>query len=197
MTDNFVLQSSRHSKPNPILEVPMPSFARVLSPLFVSLLLPPVLFVAILYGWDLADRCLGYIEVSSFVRNHQAIVAKRLTDPKVHFFSLAHDPHSFGVLSIQFDVDDKATYELLESDLDEFWQLRFPPTWKTNLRSKEDLGKNYGFASLGLREVSEGIQRLQIAAVASICLQLIGLFSAPHWIRDRRKSKPMVDKILS
>lgn len=46
----------------------------------------------------------------------QSIVNRRLENPKVHSFLLSHLAAQPGTLLIQFDVDDKATYEMLESD---------------------------------------------------------------------------------
>jgi hypothetical protein len=136
----------------------------------VSLVLIPVAFFAILFGWGALDHVLGTIEVSRFIREHEAIVARRLTDAKVYSFSLSHAPEHSATLLVRFDVDDKATFLRLEDDLKDHWGLRYPAEWETRLRSEEDLGENYGFAVQGMREVAIFVRRIMISAVASIVL---------------------------
>lgn len=130
----------------------------------------PCVFFIILMGWSMIDYAFGVREVSRFIRDHRAIVAARSADPKVYSFSPSHDPNWPAALLIQFDVEDKATYLMLEEDLSGIWRLRFPARWETHLRSKEDLGNNFGFAAQSIGEAAEFIQRVLIAAVASICL---------------------------
>jgi hypothetical protein len=133
-----------------------------------SVLLTPVVFFGIMFAWEQVDAFLGARELSHFIHDHQSLVTKRLTDPKVHSFSLTHDPAQRGSVLIQFDVDDRATYEMLESDLDDIWGLRYPPAWKTVLRSQEKLSKNYGYAAFGFRELFEGVYRMMIAGIVSL-----------------------------
>jgi hypothetical protein len=144
----------------------------------LSVVAVPFLFFGILFIWTEIDELLGSREVSRYIRDHQSIVTRRLNNPKVHSFSLTDDPSEPGGLLIQFDVDDKATYEMLESDLNDIWGMRFPPQWKTTLRSKEELSNNYGYAGLGFRELFEGIERMMIAGIVSLAQMAFFIFLA-------------------
>jgi transcriptional regulator with XRE-family HTH domain len=153
----------------------------------ISVILIPVIFLSITSTWEFIDAFLGSREVSRYIKDHQSVVARRLNDPKVHSFTLEHDPSQWAALLIEFDVDDKATYEMLESDLDDIGNLRFPPQWKTTIRSKEDLGNNYGYAMLGIREVAELIQRIVIAGLVAIAQAgLFILIAVRCWYRRDR-----------
>jgi hypothetical protein len=134
----------------------------------IPILAIPLVFIAIIVIWAKVDEFLGYREVSRYIRDHRSLVARRLENPKVHSFSLSHHTSQSGTLLIQIDVDDKATFEMLESDLHDIWGMRFPPQWKTNIRSKEELANNFGYAAWGMAEVGEGLGRLMIAGLASI-----------------------------
>jgi hypothetical protein len=153
----------------------------------VSLLIVPSAFLAILIVWRVVDVQLGTREVSRFIREHQGIVAQRLKDPKVHSFSLSHAPRNPSTLLIEFDVDDKATYLMLEDDLEKCWGLTFPASWKTRLRSDEDLGNNWGFAAQGIGEVVKAWMMLEVSAVASVILAIAYLCFALR----RLKSYPI------
>jgi len=151
---------------------------------FLSLIAIPSLFCGILYSWNSIDSLFGWWEVSRFIRDHQQLVNRRLRDPKVHSFRLTHDPKESGGLLILFDVDDKATYVMLESDLNDIWDMRFPPRWETIIRSKEKLGTSFGYVAWGLRQLGESINRVFMAAVASLALSGLVLFLALHWPRS-------------
>lgn len=146
--------------------------------------LVPCFFFTLWFGWGVIDDHLGVGEVSRFIRKHQPIVAARLANPKVHSFSLAHDPDHPATLLIRFDVEDRATYLMLEDDLDEHWGLRFPARWDTRLRSDEELGNNFGFAGQGLGEIGEGMWRLLIVAVISVVLPAVLLSLALRRFQD-------------
>jgi len=161
----------------------MGSVSRLGRAVVVSLLLVPTYFFAILIGWAAIDDILGSLEVSRFIREHQAIVAKRLSNSKVHSFSLGHSPSHSATLLIQFDVDDKPTYLMLEDDLSDHWGLRFPAEWNTHLRSKEDLGNNLGFAAQGIGEVGKAFWRIQVAVIASVTLAWAYLVLAQRRLR--------------
>jgi hypothetical protein len=152
-----------------MLSMSRPTLAAV-----VSVSLVPIVFLGIIIIWAKIDGFLGSREVSRYIRDHQSIVSQRLSDPKVHSFTLTHNPSEWGALLIKFDVDDKATYEMLESDLDDIWDLRFPPWWEFTIRNKEDLGNNWGYAAWGLAELGEGLQRAMIAGL--VALAQAGLF---------------------
>lgn len=126
----------------------------------------PVTFLAVLFGLNVINGCLGWWEVSNYIREHQAIVARRLTDPSVHSFALSHDPVDRGRLRVRFDVDDRITYEMLESDLSDADSLRFTPHWQTTMRSHERLG------GIDLRGMDEGVIEFFIAALAALCVSL-------------------------
>jgi len=143
----------------------------------------PCLFLGILVGWGWLDRVRGSKEVSRFIREHREVVSRRLADPKVHSFSLKHAPDNPAVLVIGFDVDDRATYLMLEEDMDKAWGLRFPAQWDTSLRSKEDLGNNYGFAAQGIGIAVKMMHRMLITAVVSIVLPLAYLVPALRRMR--------------
>jgi hypothetical protein len=134
----------------------------------IPILAIPLVFIAIIVIWAKVDEFLGYSEVSRYIRDHRSLVARRLENPKVHSFSLSHHPSQPGTLFIQFDVNDKATVEMLESDLDDSSGLRFLPQWKTNIRSKEELADNFGYAARAMAVAGEGVARLMIAGLASI-----------------------------
>ena len=151
-----------------------------------SALAVPVVFVGILRICGKIDESLGSREVSQYIRDHQSIVTQRLENPKVHSFSLAHKPSEPGTLLIQFDVDDKATHQLLESDLDDIWDMRFPPQWKTTVRSNEDLSNSLGYAGLGFHELGEGLWCMIIAGIASLApVALFTFLALLHFYRSR------------
>jgi len=128
----------------------------------------PCVFLTTLAVWAAVDNALGAREVSRFLREHRALVARRLTDPRVHSFSLSHDPGHPATLVIRFDVDTKAAYEMLENDLGGIWGLRFPARWETRLRNDEDLGNNFGFAAQGISAVAKFCEEVLTAAAASL-----------------------------
>jgi len=128
----------------------------------------PLTFFGIIFGWCWIDQVIGYRDVSAFIQQHRQLVDKWRGHPKVHSFSLSHDPEFTGGLLIQIDVDDKRTYEQLEDILfHETSGMRSETRWETKLRSNEDLGNNWGFAAAGMSGVVEGFSRLLIASVAS------------------------------
>ena len=69
---------------------------------------------------------------------------------------------------IEFDVDDRATYETLESDLKDGFAMRSPPQWKTNIRSGEKPSAHIGYAAVGLSDLARGMNQMFVAAIASI-----------------------------
>ena len=148
----------------------------------------PCLFAAILFVWNAIDTYLGSREVSRFIRDHEKLVAGRLTNPKVHSFRLLHDPTDAGTLMIEFDVDDKATYELLEKDLLAASSLRFPAVWQTKLRSGEDLGMDLGAAAEGIGRAVSGAGRLFIALVASLAIPGIVPAVILPWMRRKKRT---------
>lgn len=145
-----------------------PRIVRIL----LAILWAPVVFLSICVGWGVVDTALASWEVSNYIRHHQTLVAQRLADPRVHAFTLSRDPDAWGTLLIKFDVDDKQTYELLESDLNDIYGMRNPPRWDTIVRSKEDLGNNFGYAAWGMNEVGEAMLVALLAAVAAISWSL-------------------------
>jgi hypothetical protein len=157
---------------------------RVLAVVY-SIALIPIFFLAILAGWLLIHQTLGGAEVKRFIQDHQAVVAKRLKDPKVHSFSLSQVPGCPATLLIQFDVDDKATYEMLENDLDRHWGLRTPARWRTKLRCQEKLGKNYGFAGQGIGQIAKGMAMFAGNCLASLGLSVGFMVIALYCLRTR------------
>jgi hypothetical protein len=92
-----------------------------------------------------------------------------------------------STLLIQFDVDDKATYEMLEKNLDEIWDMRFPPQWKTAIRSKEELSNNLGYATGGMGEAMKALGRIGNAAIVSlVAVTFFTLLALFHAYRTRR-----------
>ena len=160
----------------------------------ISALAIPVIFVGVLRIWGKIDESLGSREVSQYIRDHQSIVSQRLKNPKVHSFSLTHLPSEPGTLLIQFDVDNKATYEMLEKDLDDIWGMRFPPQWKTTIRSKEELSNNLGYAAWGIGELGEAIGRVGNAAIVSLVpVTFFTLLALCHAYRARRARPPRAE----
>jgi hypothetical protein len=153
----------------------------------VSVFAIPVVFVGIMFVWIQVNRFRGIREVSWYVRQHQSLVARHLQNPKVHSFSLTHEPGFSHTLLISFDVDDKATYELLESELDDIWEMRFPPMWRTTIRSDEKLPKSWGYAFLGMSKVFDIVYPALIAAFVSVAQAAFFIYRA--W-RRRRASAP-------
>ena len=144
----------------------------------------PACFFAVIWGWATIDLLRGRREVSTFIRQHQQIVDDRRADPAVHEFSLKHEPMHSGTLLIQFDVADKDTYELLESDLDSIYEMTFPPRWETNIRSNEELGNNFGYAAWGIGIAMEGMMRIGIAVISSILS-----FGVVVWLSLRQRGR--------
>ncbi len=161
----------------------------------VSFLLVPASLFANLLASAALDYILGSLEVARFIREHRPIVAQRLSDPKVHSFSLGHAPGHAATLLIRFDVEDKATYLMLEDDLSDHWDLRFPARWNTHLRSNEDLGNNFGFAAQGISEVVGFLIRILVAAVVSSILAGAYLLLALRRLRAHRgKGEEVIPK---
>ena len=75
----------------------------------------------------------------------------------------------------------EAAERVLESDLDAIWTLRTPPTWRTNIRSKERLGMHLGNAAWGMREFEMGMIRLLVVAIAAAVLSGLVLLVAMRW----------------
>lgn len=100
------------------------------------------LFVAFIDGESRREHSRR--AVRDFIAKHQKIVEKRLQNPKVHSFSLTPVPDDAATLLIQFDVDDKETFFLLDDDLRDCLELDNLPQWQTVVRSKERLGMDPG-----------------------------------------------------
>jgi uncharacterized membrane protein len=135
----------------------------------------PLTFVLVLFIWHEIDRYHGRHEVAEFIVRHSEVVQHRLTDPHVHSFSLKHDPDDPSTLLIEFDVEDKATYHMLEDDLGDWVKLKFIPVWNTTLRSNEDLGNDFGAMGAGIGAVMEGLIQCGVAAIVSFCTFLVAL----------------------
>ncbi len=163
----------------------------------VSILSIPVLFFGCFYAHIVCDEYLGSIEVSNFIQDHGSLVSERLKDPKVHAFWLSHAPNDESTLLISVDVADRATYEMLENELVEFWKLRFPPIWNIHIRSREEPGKNYGYACAGIGELCEGIEWMTRSMILALVIPGVSLFIALSRIRERPRKRRDVDKILS
>jgi hypothetical protein len=146
----------------------METLSRTIWSALVSLLAVPVVFVGVLFIWGQIDEWFGSREVSIFIREHRSLVTQRLKNPKVHSFTLKHVPSQPGTLLIQFDVDDKATYEMIESDLDDIWGMRNPPKWHTTIRTKETVSGNLGYAAWGVAEAGKALTQIALAGVASL-----------------------------
>jgi hypothetical protein len=101
----------------------------------VALAAWPACFFAVIYGWQGIDAMIAKRQAASFIADHRDLVARQLADDKVHSLSLMHDPRKMGRLLIQVDVEDKATFDRIESELDESWSMRFPPRWEIVVRS--------------------------------------------------------------
>lgn len=174
----------------------MEALSRTVRSAILSLLAIPVVFLGVLFTWGRIDQWIGSREVSQYIRDHQSIVSQHLNDPKVHSFSLTHDPSQPGTLLIQFDVDDKATYEMLESDLDHFLGMRFPPKWQTTIRTQETLSDNLGYAAWGMAEAWNALTRIALAAVVSLApvtfFTLLGLYQTYRASRARLRSRTVI-----
>ena len=137
--------------------------------LFISALASlPLTFFAVWCTWNTIDSFLARREVDAFLVNYSSLVETRLSDPKVYAFSIGRSPEHSGRLLITYDVEDAATYRQLESDLDMSWQMRFPAQWKTNVRSGEDLGNDFGFAARGFGELAESLVVFWTAVFLSV-----------------------------
>lgn len=149
-----------------------------------ALIWAPVTFLGILFGWFSLEAALGYWEVSRFIRDNDAIVAKYRADPKVHSLSLAHDADEWGALSVEIDVDDRASYERLASDLDGAFALRFEPRWNPTIRSKEGI-----LVPGPIDGAGKALLELMAAAGGGLCVTLVLLGSRFVEV-DRGNSAP-------
>lgn len=157
----------------------MRAFAKRVLRLAAVLATIPATFIGVLFGWHRVDAAVGFREVTAFIEQHNKIVDDWRRNPKVYSLSLSHDPNQAGTLRIQFDVEDKRTYEMIEDVLfKETSGMRFPPSWDTNLRSNEDLGNNWGFAAVGMGEALKAQARFSIAAFVSIFVCGVSSFFA-------------------
>ncbi len=148
----------------------MEAISRTARSAILSLLAIPVVFLGVLFTWGQIDEWIGSREVSQYIRDHQSIVSQRLKDPKVHTFSIATRPIATrDPLNFQFDVVDKATYEMLESDLDHILGMRFPPKWQTTIRTQETLSDNLGYAAWGMAEAWNALTRIVLGGRRVSC----------------------------
>jgi len=150
-------------------------------------------FFAVLWGWSAIDDLCGRAEVSRFIREHTDLVEARRQHPKVHEFSIQHDPEDFGALLITMDVDDKQTYDMLREDVKASWDLSVPPRMQTNLRSNENLENDFGYAAWGIAMVMTFVLRFIIAVTVSIFVFLLlmwRLLIRPMQIRNARPFQP-------
>jgi len=135
----------------------------------------PLTFVLVLFVWGEIDRYHGRMEVTEFIARHSELVKRRLADPRVYSFVLTHDPNDPSKLLVQFEVEDKATYHLLENDLSDSSKLKFPPNGNTILRSNEALGNDFGAMARGIGLAFEGLIEIGVAMVISVCTFSIAL----------------------
>jgi hypothetical protein len=117
---------------------------------------------------------------------------------RIDFSITLHDPSQPGTLLIQFDVDDKATYEMLESDLDHTLGMRFLPKWETTIRTRETLSDNLGYAAWGMAvaEAWNALPRFALAAVVSLApvtfFTLLGLYQTYPAQRARLRIRTVI-----
>jgi len=137
---------------------------RRLQALFRALLIFPFALIGILLTWMLIDFTLGSIEVAHFIQVQRPFVARRLADPQVHTYSLRHAPGHWETLQIEIDVENRATFERLETDLEPIYHFRFPPRWNIIVRSREELDNDFGAAAAGIGEVFEFFHGVLISA---------------------------------
>jgi hypothetical protein len=146
----------------------------------------PILFVGIIWTWRQLDVIAGNREVAQFIEDHRELVQRQLRDPRVHSFSLSADPNESATLLIRLDVDDKATHDIIEADLDRIWEFHFPPNWETTIRSNEKLGNNYGYAAAGIGLLVEAGILFTIAAIASLAAPACFWLGVFTWRRRHR-----------
>ena len=115
----------------------------------------PLVFLLVSFIDGEYRRHNARVAVREFIIEHEQLIQKRLQNPKVHSFSLAPAPDDDAVLLIQFDVDDKETFDLLDDDLRESLSLDNLPHWQTILRSDERLGMDLGAISKAMGMVAE------------------------------------------
>ena len=135
----------------------------------------PITFVLVLFIWHEIDVYHARHEVADFIVRHSEVVQDRLTDPNVHSFYLGHDPSDPSTLLIEFDVEDKATYLMLEEDIRGWVELQRIPVWNTTLRSDEDLGNDFGLMGAGIGIAMQGLFRVAVAAIVSFSTFFIAL----------------------
>lgn len=148
----------------------------------------PLTFFGILLGWRCVDVAVGHRQVTAFIQHHHTLVEEWRANPQIHSVSLSHDLKQPGGLLIQFDVADKQTFLLLEDNLfSSTAGMRIPPRWDTKLRSKEDLGNDWGFAAQGIGEVGKAALRLAIASMISLLVLAVTVWGV---YRPRKRQKP-------
>jgi hypothetical protein len=145
-------------------------------PMLVMFLAPPVLFLAMLFAWRQTEAWFSTRLVANFIAKHEAIVAARREDPKVHVFTLAPRPDNAGVLIITVDVDDVATLQVLEEDL-ALQDSGFMIEWKRHLRSGEELSPlHLAFQGFGIYSLALGIIHLLIGLITFL-FPILGPFA--------------------
>ena len=143
-------------------------------------------FYGLGFSLDWIDQSVGYREVKEFLENHKQIKDDWLSNPNIHSISFSHDPEMPSRLQIQFDVEDKHTFLMIEDVLfQETLGMTFPPLWKTELRSKERLGMSLGFAGQGIGEAGKGIGRFFDCLFFAI-LSFLSAFVIAIWVAFRR-----------
>lgn len=118
----------------------------------------PIVFIMILFSWFGIQRFLGSRKESRLIRDQRSIVERWLRDPRVHSFQIGPTLGDFGRLLIRLDVDDKATFEMIERELDGALQPRLLPKWDITIRNGEKfvIDNGYGYHAEGIAMALEG-----------------------------------------
>jgi hypothetical protein len=139
--------------------------------IFLLFLCAIAIFFGIIFGWRFIDETLGKREVARFIADHEAVVAEKLRDPRVHAFALNPCPSEPWRLLVETDTDDKAAFEMLQESPDGIDKLRFVPLWQWKIRSGEE-PRNLGHPD---RDVQE-IQRTMSRGALAVLIALLGPF---------------------
>lgn len=132
----------------------------------------PLTWVAVFFVWNAATYAASYLRVSVFIGEHTVWLAEIQARRGVHSVSMMRDNEMPNRVLIQFDVEDKATFLAVESEIFKLKRLSPSPRWHANVRSGEDLGFNAGGAVIAggeaLAEITDKLIQLLVSGLLTI-----------------------------
>ncbi|MEZ6039895.1 MAG: hypothetical protein R3C20_05275 [Planctomycetaceae bacterium] len=139
----------------------------------------PLTWAVVFFVWDAATYVASNLRVSEFIGEHTVWLAEIQARPGVHSVSMMRDNEMPDRVLIQFDVEDKATFLAVESEIHKLKRLSPGFRWDANVRSGEDIGFNAGAAVIAggeaLVRITERLIQLLVSGLLSILVFWLAL----------------------